>query len=261
MMTTASMILETGEADEFDPFGGGQIERIVPTTEPQREVWLGDQLSTEASLAYNESMVLRLQGALDVGALSVAIDRLVQRHESLRATFSADGTQFLIGEAPAAVLTQHDLSTLEPANAQRALAEACVAAVRHRFALDQGPLFRAALYTLAPTAHELLLTAHHAVCDGWSWGVISEELPQLYAEQLGMGPALAPAGRYSDYAAWEVAEAASPALQGHVDYWPANCRWTDRARRRALKVRTAGRGRSSGSSSTGRFWPANCASQ
>ncbi|RYY87769.1 MAG: hypothetical protein EOO24_34540, partial [Comamonadaceae bacterium] len=38
---------------------------------------------------------------------------------------------------------------------------------------------------------------------------------------LGMGPALAPAGRYSDYAAWEVAEAASPALQGHVDYWLA----------------------------------------
>ena len=39
------------------------------------------------------------------------------------------------------------------------------------------------------------MTAHHAICDGWSWGVISEDLGQLYAEQIGAGPSLEPAAR------------------------------------------------------------------
>ncbi len=215
------MAFDAEDAVAFDPFASGQIEQIVPSTEPQREVWLGDQLSPEASLAYNESMVLRLRGALDAPALAVALSRLVERHQSLRATFSTDGTQLVIGEAQPLALLQQDLSTLDEAQRQRALAEACAAAVRTPFPLAQGPLFRAALYKLAPTEHELVMTAHHAICDGWSWGVIGEELPKLYAEQLGRGPALAPASRYSDYAAWEAAEAAGPDMQGHVDYWLA----------------------------------------
>ncbi|MEO5737992.1 MAG: amino acid adenylation domain-containing protein [Variovorax sp.] len=221
-MTEASMALDAEDAVAFDPFASGLIEQIVPSTEPQREVWLGDQLSAEASLAYNESMVLRLRGALDTQALSVALNRLVTRHQSLRATFSADGTQLVIGEAQPFALAQHDLGVVDDAaERQRALAEACAAAVRQPFALDQGPLFRAALYKLGAGEHELVMTAHHAICDGWSWGVIGEELPQLYAEQLGQGPALPSAARYSDYAAWEAAEAAGPDMQGHVDYWLA----------------------------------------
>ena len=47
------------------PAASGFIECVIPTTESQREIWLGATLSTEASLAYNESMVLRLRGALD----------------------------------------------------------------------------------------------------------------------------------------------------------------------------------------------------
>ena len=222
MMTNATMTLDadvTHEADEFDPFGAGQIEQSVASTESQREVWLGDRLSPEASLAYNESMALRLQGALDVGALGAAVDRLVARHQSLRATFSADGTQLLIGEALPVGMVLHDLCMLDAPACERAIAEACSAAVRLPFSLEHGPLFRAALYKLTPTTHQLLLTAHHAVCDGWSWGVIGDELPKLYAEQLGEGPALAPASRYTDYAAWETAEAGDPAMQDHVAYW------------------------------------------
>ena len=217
-MTNASMAFEDEDAIAFDPFASGQIEQIVPSTEAQREVWLGDQLSPEASLAYNESMVFRLRGALQVQALSLALSQLVQRHQSLRATFSADGTQLVIGEAAPLAMAQHDLGR-DAANQQRALDEVHAAAMHQPFPLEQGPLFRAALYRLGASEHELVLTAHHAVCDGWSWGVIAEELPQLYAEQIGAGPALDPAAHYSDYAAWEGVEASGPDMQAHVDYW------------------------------------------
>ncbi|MDB5731131.1 MAG: non-ribosomal peptide synthetase [Variovorax sp.] len=216
-----------GTAD-FDPFAGGTIERIVPTTEAQREVWLADRLGREASLAFNESLVLRLRGALDSAALSRALDRLVARHQSLRATISPDGTQLLIGEAAPLTVERHDLRALDAEGQRAALEQAGHAAMEERFSLEHGPLFRAALYQLGATEHALFMTAHHVVCDGWSWGVISEELGRLYARETGADDALPPslrqsdapaASNYADYAAWELAEANSPALQGHVDYW------------------------------------------
>ena len=204
---------------DLDPFTLGSIELIIATTEPQREVWLGDQLSPEASLAYNEAVMLRMRGALDTDALAAAVNRLVERHQSLRSTLSSDGLQMVIGEAGLHNLVEHDLSRLDAAQQERTLTEARSLAVRTPFALETGPLFRTALYSVSPLDHVLVLSAHHVVCDGWSWGVISEDLGQLYAEQLGIGPAPDPAARYADFGAWELAEAASPAMQEQFDYW------------------------------------------
>ena len=35
------------------PAASGFIECVIPTTDSQREIWLGATLSTEASMAYN----------------------------------------------------------------------------------------------------------------------------------------------------------------------------------------------------------------
>ena len=78
-------------AVDYDPFAGEVFARVVPTTEPQREVWLADHLGREASLAYNESICLRFFGALHIDALRQALQDLVQRHESLRATIRPTG--------------------------------------------------------------------------------------------------------------------------------------------------------------------------
>lgn len=206
-------------AAEFDPFAGGAIAQIVSTTEAQREVWLGDKLSQQASLAYNEAVKLRLRGVLDTRALAATLDSLIARHDSLRTTFSPDGTQMLIGEASPLSMSEHDLAHLDAKAQAKSLDEDCVTAVTEPFSLEEGPLFRAALYRLSPIDNVLLMTAHHAVCDGWSWGVITEELGQLYAEKIGEGPALEAAAQYADYTVWEAAETASPAMQDHVDYW------------------------------------------
>ena len=51
--------------------------RVVPSTEPQREVWLADSLGREASLAYNESVSLHLRGELDHSPTVVSNDGTV----------------------------------------------------------------------------------------------------------------------------------------------------------------------------------------
>jgi amino acid adenylation domain-containing protein len=198
---------------------GGRVECIIPTTESQREIWLGATMSAEASMAYNESVVLRLRGTLDCDAMASAMARLLERHQALRATISPDGTFMLVSPRGENHLVQKDLSGLEPEARAQALRDAHDDAVCTPFSLEHGPLFRAVLYRLGDAEHELVMSAHHVVCDGWSWAVITEQLGHLYAEETGIGLKLKAAPLFADFAAEEAAAAASPDMQPHIDYW------------------------------------------
>ena len=205
--------------DPFDPFAHGAIERAFPSTEAQREIWLAAQTGEPASLAYNEANALRLRGALFAGALQAALEQLGARHQSLRATFSADGTQLLVAAPGPFELPCVDLADIPEPERQRRILQARQATVLQPFPLQHGPLFRAQLLRCAPDDHILLWSAHHAVCDGWSWTVLQDELGHLYAQQLGLGPALDPAPAYEHYARWQDSEAAGPGMAAHTHYW------------------------------------------
>ncbi len=62
--------------------------RDAPLTEAQMEVWLATQLGDAASCAFNEGITLDLRGPLDPAALQASLDRLVARHDALRARFT-----------------------------------------------------------------------------------------------------------------------------------------------------------------------------
>ena len=171
-------------ADEFDPFAGGEVARVVPTTEPQREIWLAAKMQPEASLAYNESVTITLRGALDEPALRTALDDLLVAHEALRATVSPDGLQLLISTQASVALPVVNLAHLVPANQDEVLAEVRRRHVLEPFDLELGPLFRAELLRLSSDRHALLLSAHHIVCDGWSFGVLVQDLARFYTARV-----------------------------------------------------------------------------
>jgi len=81
---------------DFDPFAKGELQSTVPTTESQQEIWLSVQMGDDANCAFNLSMVLNLSGSLNLEALHFALSRIVERHESLRSTFSPDGRKLCI---------------------------------------------------------------------------------------------------------------------------------------------------------------------
>ncbi|MFZ2754996.1 MAG: amino acid adenylation domain-containing protein [Lysobacteraceae bacterium] len=180
--------------------------RVVPTTEPQREIWLADQLGTEASLAYNESVSLHLRGALDVERLRAAVQALPQRHDALRATFSDDGLWLKI-PAQAAVfeIALRDVSASQ--NPQAELAAICERHVSEPFDLGAGPLLRAEIVRLAPEHHVLVLTGHHIVLDGWSFWVLVKDLAAQYRPDALQ----AAAPSFADYAVEQSASDADPA--------------------------------------------------
>jgi amino acid adenylation domain-containing protein len=191
------------EAVDYDPFADEGLEstRAVPITEPQREVWLADRLSREASLAYNESVLLRFSGALDTDALSSALNDLVNRHDALRAVVSADGATLVIPVAITIVVPLVSLEKLPEAQRQVAIVDAQRKVVETAFDLEHGPLFNAQIFRLNAAEHVLIMAAHHIVCDGWSFGILVRDLATLYRGRLGLAEAdLIPAASFGDYA-------------------------------------------------------------
>ncbi|MDX2263492.1 MAG: amino acid adenylation domain-containing protein [Hyphomicrobiales bacterium] len=159
-----------------------------PATEGQREIWLAAQLGDEASCAFNESVSLELDGPLDADALFRALNGVVARRDALRGSFPGGGERMRI--APNLDLPPRIEDIGEDG-------EAFAGVLREEaetpFDLERGPLIRARLLRRSPQRHTLVITAHHIVCDGWSFNVVIDELAALYNQETGQGRADLPA--------------------------------------------------------------------
>lgn len=193
----------------------------VPSTEPQREIWLADQLGQDASLAYNESVSLHFRGELDVGALRHAVRQLPERHDALRARFSADGLSFMVPEkGPDLEVTLVDVEGRSPEERDAKLALVVERHVTEPFDLVDGPLVRADVFRLAADHHVLVFTGHHIVLDGWSYWVMVKDLAELYKLATGArSEPLEAAPSFASYAAEQARRAGAPDVQANERWW------------------------------------------
>ncbi len=196
---------------------------IAPTTEAQREIFHAVQMGDEANCAFNESNIIRFDGALDVPSLKSALHDIIVRHPALRSTFSEDGnTQFFQPSERDVDWVDHDFSNL---NADAASALLPLSLIKRSessipFDLTRGPLVRFHLVRLSDERHELVFTAHHMVCDGWSFGMILAELATAYnSRKAGHLPKLPPAMSFADYARSEAATRDSQESKDAENYW------------------------------------------
>ncbi|HEY0603841.1 MAG TPA: condensation domain-containing protein, partial [Herpetosiphonaceae bacterium] len=165
-----------------------------------------------------------LTGALDVAALSDTLSAIARRHEVLRTTFaSGQGDEPVQIIAPAA--PQHlplvDLQALPEAE-RLATAQRLVEEEGNRpFDLHDGPLLRTALIKLAPDEHLLLATMHHIIGDGWSLGVLVQEVAALYpAHAQKIAPTIPELPiQYADFAIWQRQHLSGDLLEREIAYW------------------------------------------
>ncbi|WP_243762466.1 non-ribosomal peptide synthetase [Streptomyces sp. Tu 3180] len=199
--------------------GHADRTRPLPLSFAQQRLWFLDRLRP-GDPRYNSAVALRLTGALDRTALTAALELVVRRHEALRTVFDeTDGspTQTVRPAGPLP-LPVRDLTA--PGDG-RALDAALLAEYERPFDLRTGPLLRALLLRESDDAHVLLLTAHHIVTDGWSMGVLLQELCTAYdALVQGTEPALPPvATQYPDFAVWQREQLSGPRLERELAHW------------------------------------------
>ena len=95
---------------------------------------------------------------------------------------------------------EEDVSTLP----EEAVAARVTEMLGAPFDLERGPLFRAHLLRLGATEHVLLYGSHHTVLDGWSVGLLMQEMSVLYRLAKGaQGSLPSLLIQYADYAAWQ----------------------------------------------------------
>jgi amino acid adenylation domain-containing protein len=191
-----------------------------PLTEAQIEVWLAGRFGRESSLLFNESGTIRLDGALDEGALARAWRAVIERHEALRTTFAPDASGQRVIGTPVVDMPLVDLSALDPAEREAGRQSLLRVESETPFDLEQGPVVRARLLRYDTGCHELVITAHHLVCDGSSFGTIVRDLAAFYTEDVdGEAANLAAATPFRAFAAWQAEQARLPDDAANETYW------------------------------------------
>src|SRR3954463_2740085 len=152
---------------------------ILPASSVQRRLWFLEQWETGEPV-YNTPVAYRLTGCLDYTALECALDELVKRHEVLRTTFASENGN-VVQEVHSEAQLPLALVDLEAApDAERQLERLLREEVRRAFDLQRGPLIRATLYRLTKQDHVVCIVVHHIVFDGWSEGVLMDDLQAMY---------------------------------------------------------------------------------
>ena len=192
----------------------------MPLTPAQAEMWTAIQLGPEASCSYNQCFVLTLRGPVSAESMQRALQRVVDRHESLRATFDADGHTQRVADRVSVSLQFLDLSTQTPERRAAEIDRIVTAETHLPFNLQVGPLFRAQLVHETSDCSRLIFTSSHIVCDGWSSSVLFADLAQAYrADRLGLEAPLPVASSYCQYVIDEVAAASGGESSQDEDYW------------------------------------------
>ncbi|GAB1510049.1 non-ribosomal peptide synthase/polyketide synthase [Actinophytocola sp. KF-1] len=197
------------------PIPAADRDGPLPMSFAQQRLWFLDDFDAGGA-EYNTVVALRLRGTLDTTALSAALDGLVARHESLRTTFDAvEGRGVQVVHPPAAV----------PVRTVEVSEEDLPALLRREstapFDLRRGPLFRVLLARLADGEHVLVLGLHHIVTDGWSMGVLADELGARYTAAVRGEPVALPPlpVQYADYAVWQRERLSGTELDEQLAYW------------------------------------------
>ncbi|MFI2370818.1 condensation domain-containing protein [Streptomyces sp. NPDC018833] len=173
----------------------------VPMTSTLRRLWRRHHERTDPGV-YNVAHRIDLHGALDPDALTRALEDLVERHEALRSrAVHRDGKHLV--EVLTDVPVDVEVTDLMAYAGDAVHVERwCQDHASEPFALDTAPLFRFRLGRLGPDRWVLVAVLHHAVCDGWSMGILWHDLQELYnARGEGSASALAaPSVQFTDVA-------------------------------------------------------------
>jgi len=194
------------------------LKQTFPTSEAQRQLWLLAELDPNASASYNVTTSLELRGYLEVSILEKTINQVINRHEALRTKILEQGElQEVINQVDIKLNLIDLTNEKNPENTALNLRSQFS---QKTFDLSIAPLFSAILMRLKPDHYLLSLKTHHIVADGWSLGLILNEIGQLYSAKNSQTQGLLQLPmQFQQYLALREQEAQSPQMLEHRDFW------------------------------------------
>ncbi|MEM8933112.1 MAG: amino acid adenylation domain-containing protein, partial [Acidobacteriota bacterium] len=192
-----------------------------PLSFGQERLWLLDRLG--AGAVYHMPAAVDLDGPLDVEALGLAFTAVVRRHAVLRTTFPATAGRPVQRVAPPPSADVPWPIPVDPVESRERADALALAEAARPFDLSSGPLLRLRLLRLAAESHMLVVVLHHIVADGWSIGVLVDELARAYAAHRDGGATRdllpEPTVDYADWAHWQRQALDTETLERRLAVW------------------------------------------
>ncbi|WP_204014810.1 non-ribosomal peptide synthetase, partial [Virgisporangium aurantiacum] len=194
------------------------VEDLYPLS-PTQQGLLFHARYTPESRAYFDQLILRFEGALDLVTFTRAWQLVVDRHPVLRTAFVWDDVPQPLQVVQSRVelpVADQDWRGLPPDELDRRLVEYLTEDRAAGFDLGRAPLVRVAVLRSADHVHQVVVSHHHLVLDGWSVPIVLDELMNAYHAGLrGAEPNLPRRRPYRDYVGWLLQQDAAQA----EDHW------------------------------------------
>ncbi|MTJ08355.1 MULTISPECIES: non-ribosomal peptide synthetase [unclassified Anabaena] len=214
--------LDAITVDTLPPLVPQARDTYIPLSFAQESIWYLQQLAPE-SCAYNSFFILRFTGSLSATVLESSFNEIIRRHEILRTGFTmVEGqpvqviTPFLT--IPLEIIDLQNLPLIERISEAERLA---ALQYNHHFDLALVPLIKTSLLRLTPEEHWLTINMHHIITDGWSFGLLLEELGILYAAFMNGLPSPLPElpVQYADFTLWQRQYFNEKVIEKQLAYW------------------------------------------
>jgi acyl-CoA synthetase (AMP-forming)/AMP-acid ligase II/acyl carrier protein len=193
----------------------------------QQQFWMLEQMEPGRPY-FNIAVAFRFLGPINIEALEHSFAQVIQRHEALRTTFdfADDRLHQIIRPSEAFALYKEDMPASPEGGRDGQTLARMVDEARRPFDFRKGPLLRVSLFRVGDQEHALLLVIHHIISDGWSVGIILNELSIFYNSYLTRSvPALPKLPvQFADFAHWQRERLESMGSSDWLPYWSERLR-------------------------------------
>ena len=194
----------------------------IPLSFAQEYIWHSQQLAPE-SYAYNSFVTLRFTGSLSATVLESSFNEIIRRHEILRTAFTLVEGQPVQVITPLLTIPLEIIDLQNLPNTERTSEAERLAALEyeHHFDLGSLPLIKTKLLQVNQKEYWLTINMHHIITDGWSLGLLLEELGILYtAFSNGLSSPLPELPvQYADFTLWQHQCFNEKVIEKQLAYW------------------------------------------
>ncbi|MET7018847.1 amino acid adenylation domain-containing protein [Bacillus mycoides] len=220
-VTVTDITDEEISPEELEPYQDviGNIKSIYPLS-PMQEGLAFHSLS-ESGEAYHVSMKLKITGDLNVEILNKSFQELVARYDIFRTNFDfrnfSENMQ-VVYKNRVSKLQYSDLRAVK-GNKEHYIENLIKEDRKRGFDLAKDNLIRLFVVRLDEKEFVLILSNHHIILDGWSFGIISKELFEIYNNYImGAPKSSEKVTPYKEYIEWLKGQDKDKALRFWSEY-------------------------------------------
>lgn len=204
------------QQDDLIPKAGEQ--NFYPVSSAQKRLWLLNQINPNDP-SYHVPLIFEMVGSPDPEHLKSAFEYIIDRHEILRTSFTADAA----GRPVQVVRTRSEMAfdiDFRPVSAEAAASE-IRQYISLPFDLGRDCLLRVSVMQTGSSRSILVIVMHHIICDGWSLEILANEFREAFdCVEKGIAFDKAPLEiHYKDFAVWQQDQLASPGAGKSRKYW------------------------------------------